>query len=304
MENGIVQLKCPACGSDDFNVEGKAIDDFKVYGRDGEVFTHPSFKINVCSNCNLYFKSGIPDYDTLNRYYETLDNSYEDLDFLFPTDRKTIQVINTIGTDLKVLDYGCGTGRILNRLDAGTAKYGTELNSESIRIARSRDITIIDDSLLKNYSAYFDVVILTDVFEHLYKPLELIKTLTGCIKPGGKMIIVTGNSDAIVHKKYSSGYWYFQLFSHLQMLNANYAKWMAKEAGLEVEKLVKCSHYDSTSLIKFKHKIAELLFNLYNKTGGSKFWNNKRVSFIKKWNYPAFDSFNTDHLIVIFKKNY
>ena len=302
MENGIVQLKCPACGSADFNAEGKFIDDFKAYGKDGQVFIHPSFKINICSKCNLYFKSHIPDYDTLNRYYENLDNSYEDLDFLFPTDRKTIQVINTIGADLKVLDYGCGTGRILNRLDPRTAKYGTELNSESVRIARSRNITIIDDAVLKNFTAFFDVVILTDVFEHLYKPLELIASLTNCLKPGGKMIIVTGNSDAIAHKKYSSGYWYFQLFSHLQMLNATYAKWMAKEAGFEVEKLITCSHYDSPFLIKFKHKVAELLFDLYNKTGSYKFWNNKRVRFVKEWNYPAFDSYNNDHLLVIFKK--
>jgi len=302
MQNAIVQLNCPACGSSDFSVIGNTADEFKVYGKDGGFFTHPSFSIHTCNNCNLYFKSAIPDYETLNRYYETLDNSYEDLDFLFPTDRKTIEVINAAGKGLKVLDYGCGTGRILNQLAAGTEKYGTELNAESIRIARSRNIKIIDDESLKGFEGYFDIVILTDVFEHLYKPLELIATLSKYIRPGGKMIIVTGNSDAIIQKKYSSGYWYFRLFSHLQMLNRKYAIWMAGKTGMEVENLVTCSHYDSPFSLKLKHKVAVLLFSLYKKSSAWGLWNNKRLSFVKTWTYPSFDSSNQDHLIIIFKK--
>ena len=303
MQHETVLLNCPACETADFYAVGIPSNGFNVYGKEGQLFSHPSFVVNKCNNCNLYFKSATPDHDTLNRYYENLDNSYEDLDFLFPTDKKTIEVINSCGKNLRVLDYGCGTGRILNQLAEGTEKYGTELNTASIRIAQQRNIKIIDEAALKDFVNYFDVVILTDVFEHLYKPFELIKKLENNIKPGGKMIIVTGNSDAIVQKKFTSGYWYFQLYSHLQMLNNGHAKWMAKQTGMHVDQLITCSHYDSPLLLKIKHHIAVVLFGLYKKTGSLLLWNNKRIRFVKTWTYPSFDSSNNDHLVIIFKKN-
>src|SRR5439155_26740137 len=120
----------------------------------------------------------------------------------------------------KVLDFGCGVGRILGHLITRHRCHGVEVNPRATAVAKLKGITILSESdLSSGKEGGFDFVILSDVFEHLPNPLEFLRTLTGVLGPRGELIVSTGNGDAVRCQKYLSHFWYFRSLGHLQMLS-------------------------------------------------------------------------------------
>lgn len=299
--------ECPVCSQP--NTQSGHDNDTSIYKISTTINQKPFdyiFKVVKCSNCALFYKNNIPNYTTLNEYYEQLDTSYENTITEFPTDRIVTDFITQhSSTTTTVLDYGCGSGRLLNRLPSLIQKYGVEINQEAVRAAQQRNISIIDEAHLKTeYANYFDFIILTDVYEHLYKPLDLIQDLVGLLKKEGRLIIVTGNADAIKLQKHLGGYWYFQLFSHLQMLTTKHIQWVAQKINVSIEKLITTSHYNTSDLSKIKHHVAIIVFSAYQyfKTILPFVWALPKLKNVKNWVYPLFDTVNKDHLVIFFKK--
>jgi SAM-dependent methyltransferase len=291
---------CPACGSALFKIIGKKGDSFDVSISETK-FLHPPFFIRMCRECCLYYKSNIPAFSTLDNYYQLLNNYYEDLAYLFPTDRATIKEVISAGSNGRILDYGCGTGRVLDTLRK-MERYGVEVNPDSVAKAKSRGITIIDENELIKYEDFFDIIILMDVYEHLYQPLETMQRLNRCLKKGGKLIIVTGNSDSVFLKRFVSGYYYFRAFSHLQMLNKKHVTWLADRLRMTLDVSRKKSHVDFKMLPRIKYLLGIVIYLLYDRTSGASFWNSQRIRFVKTWTYPCYETFTRDHLISVLRK--
>ena len=300
--------KCPVCGSASFTdlgiKTGKPTFEVSAIINGKEVsYRFQAYKCNICS---LVYKSSQPDYDTLNAYYTGLDTGYENTAVEFPTDRAVISLISDADNKkLKILDYGCGSGRLLARLPETMEKFGVEINPEAVEAARKRNINIVEEAVLDNqYQGAFDYIILTDVFEHLYQPLDLLGKLVNLLAPGGQLLIVTGNADAISLPAYSGGYWYLQLFSHLQMLSKAHVQWLAEKLGLSVHAQLVTSHYDTPAGMKRKHALAKFVFRSYH--GTRKFlpfiWKLPKLNNVKNWPYPLFDTANNDHLVISLKK--
>jgi 2-polyprenyl-3-methyl-5-hydroxy-6-metoxy-1,4-benzoquinol methylase len=99
----------------------------------------------------------------------------------------------------RVLDVGCGNGAMAGEfLQHGCDVVGIDLSRSGIEVARKKfprgrfEIQAADDRLLSRLGeAPFDVVISTEVIEHLYDPRSYA---TGCfraLKPGGRFICST-----------------------------------------------------------------------------------------------------------------
>jgi SAM-dependent methyltransferase len=301
-ENQIKQ--CPSCKNDTYSESDIIFSGFRVQTE--SILTHPCYKIYTCSSCNLVFKSNTPSNEILIEYYKCLDISYENIDYLFPTDNLLIENINSIDKlDLKVLDFGCGSGRVLKNLGYNANKYGVEVNPESIVEAQKNGVEILDENQLdEQYKNYFDVIILSDVFEHLFDPMITLKKLVSSLKTEGKLIIVTGNSDSIRFKRFIGGYWYFRIFSHLQMLNIKHTEWIAEQLNLYIEGNVKCSHYTFSIKRIAAHAIASLLFITAKESSiiSAIYGRLPKLRSVIKWEYPSWDDSNKDHLVTIFVK--
>lgn len=94
-----------------------------------------------------------------------------------------------IGTDDRVVDFGCGGGFLLKELVC-KEKCGVEINP----VARDNAISMgiptvgsIDD--LSTGSA--DVVISSHALEHTFDPLGIMTKISGLLKPGGRLVLVT-----------------------------------------------------------------------------------------------------------------
>jgi 2-polyprenyl-6-hydroxyphenyl methylase/3-demethylubiquinone-9 3-methyltransferase len=106
----------------------------------------------------------------------------------------------------RVLDVGCGTGFLLERLaERGFSGVGIDLSPESVDHARRRlaEIGAADRLRAEVGSAYeppegpFDLIALTDVLEHLEDPRACLRALRERLAPGGLLVVSTPNRRSL-----------------------------------------------------------------------------------------------------------
>jgi 2-polyprenyl-3-methyl-5-hydroxy-6-metoxy-1,4-benzoquinol methylase len=100
---------------------------------------------------------------------------------------------------LGALDLGCGNGYIASRLHAiGYRVTGVDLSPDGITLARQAypDIrfevaSIYDDVAQILGETDFDLVVSSEVIEHLYFPRKLLQNAYRILRPGGSLIVTT-----------------------------------------------------------------------------------------------------------------
>jgi SAM-dependent methyltransferase len=93
-----------------------------------------------------------------------------------------------------LLDFGAGSGTFVKAaLDAGWQAAGVEHSPVAVQKA-SDDYGV--NLSMDVPDGWFDVITLWDVIEHLKDPLPLLTRLNGCLKPGGTLIVETGNYES------------------------------------------------------------------------------------------------------------
>jgi SAM-dependent methyltransferase len=91
----------------------------------------------------------------------------------------------------KVLDFGCGDGKFLNRLqDAGWATYGIE-PSTAVAFLRHRRL------IAPPQDGSFDFVFLHHVLEHISDPLGVLRQLAGTLREGGVLFVGVPRLDTL-----------------------------------------------------------------------------------------------------------
>lgn len=98
---------------------------------------------------------------------------------------------------LSIVDIGCGNGNLSGKLAGlGHELVALDASEDGINIGRKCfpmvqffQKSVYDD--FKEIGTDFDVVISTEVIEHLYDPAELFKKAFDVLKPGGCLIVST-----------------------------------------------------------------------------------------------------------------
>jgi len=112
---------------------------------------------------------------------------------------KTYTKIPLHNTPLKVFDAGCGNGALLVRLKAaGFEVAGCDASEAGVAIAqqtlgnaaRLKHLSVYDD-LAASFGCDWDIVVATEVVEHLYAPREFVKRARALLKRGGILILST-----------------------------------------------------------------------------------------------------------------
>ena len=98
---------------------------------------------------------------------------------------------------LNILDAGCGNGYIAAELASlGHDLVGVDASSDGIELARLANpnvryeiCSVYDD--LRDLANDVDVVVSSEVIEHLYYPQRFLRNVQGLIKNGGSLILTT-----------------------------------------------------------------------------------------------------------------
>lgn len=103
-----------------------------------------------------------------------------------------------LGKGLRVCDLGCGNGYLAATLaDAGFHVLGVDASAQGVALAQKnypqaefRQIELGGD-LSQTLGCNFDVVVSSDVIEHLYRPSDLLRDAHALLKPQGHLLLGT-----------------------------------------------------------------------------------------------------------------
>jgi SAM-dependent methyltransferase len=106
-----------------------------------------------------------------------------------------------LGRSINVLDIGCGTGDLITVWVArlGAEVVGIDIHEPSIRLARRRhsmpnlqfDLATAEDLLTEEKT--YDVIICSEVLEHLHHPQSLLDIMRKLIRPDGLCLVTIPN---------------------------------------------------------------------------------------------------------------
>ncbi|HJY27658.1 MAG TPA: methyltransferase domain-containing protein [Pyrinomonadaceae bacterium] len=110
--------------------------------------------------------------------------------------RVFVELVKVLDGVKSICDLGCGNGHITGRLAAlGYQVTGVDASPSGIKIARLTypDVEFVEamiDADLKSLGS-FDLVISSDVIEHLYRPSDLLEAATSLLKRHGQILLGT-----------------------------------------------------------------------------------------------------------------
>ena len=118
--------------------------------------------------------------------------------------RVFVELVKKLDGVKSICDLGCGNGHITGRLAAlGYRVTGVDASPSGVRIARrtyagAQFVEAMIDRELKSLGS-FDLVISSDVIEHLYRPSDLLEAATRIahgVPIGGELEYVDGGTLA------------------------------------------------------------------------------------------------------------
>jgi 2-polyprenyl-3-methyl-5-hydroxy-6-metoxy-1,4-benzoquinol methylase len=112
----------------------------------------------------------------------------------------------------RLFEVGSGTGLLLKAAaDMGWRVEGNELSPKAAAAARDMIGAAVHPGPMESVrmeQGEFDVIICDNVFEHLWKPREVLCHMAGALRPGGVIYLHTLNAQSFSLRK-SPGLWHY-----------------------------------------------------------------------------------------------
>ena len=186
------------------------------------VFSKKSYKFVKCQKCKLLFVNPRPSTELLKiiyskEYFEGkidlqdqepknfIDEKYSSI----ARADKILDKVRRYKNLGNLLDIGCGLGFLLDRaIEKNWKTIGIDISDYAIKECKKRRLSVkkgsIEEVNLPNN--YFDVIIATDVLEHIFDPIIFIKKVHKLLKIGGVLVIEVPNYEA-AKAKIMGGKW-------------------------------------------------------------------------------------------------
>lgn len=120
-------------------------------------------------------------------------------------DETIVQISPFIQDGDKILDIGVGLGRLLSKIDKDVRKYGVDISLSYLKEAKKKGIEVIKSKIeeLPYLDDTFDVIITTDVLEHVFDLNLCVRQIKRVLKPGGLVLVrVPNEEDLAVYLEY------------------------------------------------------------------------------------------------------
>lgn len=197
------------------------------------------FRLVCCPTCSLVWLADPPKMEeTALHYSQEYDRSIAAAGDSSPErgrDRK--QTLTQYKQGGAILDLGCSAGSFLKALGSKEWElYGIDMSIESARRAQAEcgaKVFVGDILDAPFHASSFDAITCFHVFEHLYKPREVLSQVLEWLKPGGIFYVLVPNIDSAGAHIFRS-YWYaLELPRHIFHYSPKSLSMMALSVGLE-----------------------------------------------------------------------
>lgn len=226
VQNTASHSVCPFCNSNRIYSRGQIDYSIPVKFADTRIVLDRRAELWECGNCESCFvQNAVREKDAFSFYSIKKSIRWSSTDPFAV--RRTRQVVDIVRGVLKpgmsVLDVGCSTGIFLDfAATLGCKTYGIEY-AKRARTAASAKGHICNETI-DDFDATlsFDAIFGFDVVEHLYDVNAFIKRFAAHIKPGGLLIMFTGDIHCANAIKYSRSWWYLRYPEHVMFPSIQY----------------------------------------------------------------------------------
>ena len=169
--------------------------------------------------------------------------------YLLPGLDRILERYAPIPGERRILDLGCGKGAITAYIHAkGHPVIGLDFATDAIEYAHAHfpevpvHLASAYDDIRAKYGE-FDIVLSTEVIEHLYDPLAYAKTIRSVLSPGGLAIISTPyhgylkNVLIALAGKWDEHHTANRLHGHIKFFSVRSLKALLETANLAVLKV-------------------------------------------------------------------
>lgn len=159
------------------------------------------------------------------------------------------RLLATVGDvrGLAVCDVGVGKGMLLERLAAAGPRslVGVDLALPYLQRLTGRDDAqlVRADAERLPFRSEFDVVVSSDVLEHVLNVGDFLHSVREAIRPGGRFVVRVPHMDTLTSYASQNGYRY--RFAHLRAFDGRSVRRLLREAGFDVTHLRYSSFYAS-----------------------------------------------------------
>jgi len=202
----------------------------------------PGGTLRRCGSCGFVFRSPVLDDAAYAALYaaggtEVWDQQAGREDF-----RRVRQALGDAPQD--VLDVGCYTGDLLATLPAACRRFGVEANPAAAARAAARGIGIVatDWQVLDADPRRYDAIVSCDVIEHVARPQDFLAVLARCLRPGGRLLLTTGDAEAWPWRLAGARFWYAHFPEHVSFVGPRWLRRTAPACGLRVQRLAPFWH--------------------------------------------------------------
>ena len=149
-------------------------------------------------------------------------------------------LLNAKPQAIRLLDVGCSSGSFLgSAVKLGFQAEGVEPAPKACATAQASGLKVFNGLLdeAKFAAASFDAISLLEVIEHLKEPLPVLQESARLLRPGGVMLVGTGNAASWTARAFGSHWDYLRIEKHgghVSFFNPGSLAKLAEQAGLEV----------------------------------------------------------------------
>lgn len=107
-------------------------------------------------------------------------------------DSLNAKMLSFVSVTGRILDNGCGSGILLNRIGQGNVVIGIDISFNMLKLARKETDRLVlgDSQLLPFHDESFDLVLGRSLLHHLPNPLKGIEEMARVLKKRGEMVVV------------------------------------------------------------------------------------------------------------------
>lgn len=227
----------------------------------------------------ITFRDGIPVFSPTDDYaknYERIANDHLDAervtgqnpfiqeDLWLAMEDATADVIAHYSQDgNSILDIGVGTGRLLSRFP-NLQRFGNDISFSYLNVAREKGIEVCYSRIeeLPYTDNSFDLVVCTDVLEHVLDLYTACTQMIRVCKPGGTIIVRVPNQEDLTH--YTNPAYPYK-FVHLRTFDvASIHLLFERIHGLTIRDSIPCAFWPLRQrLYNLKPSSCDLLMHLF-----------------------------------------
>lgn len=173
---------------------------------------------------------------------------------------------------IRVLDVGCSRGSFLAAgARLGFRMEGVEPAAGIAAAARAQGLNV-HTGLLEDIglaAASFDTVTLFEVIEHLKEPLALLRECRRVLKPGGLLVLSTGNTASWTVAAMRERWDYLHIAKdggHISFYNPRSVALLASRSGFAVERIetARVKLFEQGDVARWRHAAGKLAAELLN----------------------------------------